>query len=67
MIETQRNGVTVGLFTLCLAGLMIGQASATKLPKESVLPLTLETKAAHATVDKCLVKETRIIFPSTQH
>ncbi len=54
MMETQDTRVKLGLLTFCLAGLMIGHASAAELPKESVLPLTLATKAAHATVDKCL-------------
>jgi uncharacterized protein GlcG (DUF336 family) len=39
---------------------MIGQASAAELPKESVLPLAMATKAAHATVDKCLADGYRV-------
>ena len=60
MIEAQRNWVKVGLFTCCVAGLMIGQASAADLPKESMLPLAMATKAAHATVDKCLADGYRV-------
>ena len=54
MIETQGPRLKIGLMTCCLGGLMIGYVSAAELPKESVLPLALATKAAHATVDKCL-------------
>jgi uncharacterized protein GlcG (DUF336 family) len=60
MIETQGIRAKVGLLTCCLAGLMIGQASAAELPKESVLPLAMATKAAHATVDKCLADGYRV-------
>jgi uncharacterized protein GlcG (DUF336 family) len=60
MIETHGIRAKVGLLTCCLAGLMIGQASAAELPKESVLPLAMATKAAHATVDKCLADGYRV-------
>lgn len=60
MIETQRNLGKVGLFTCFIAGLIIGQVSAADLPKESVLPLAMATKAAHATVDKCLADGYRV-------
>jgi uncharacterized protein GlcG (DUF336 family) len=60
MIETHGIRAKLGLLTCCLAGLMIGQASAADLPKESVLPLTMATKAAHATVDKCLADGYRV-------
>lgn len=59
MIETQDTLVKRGLTTFCLTGLMIGQASVTELPKASVLPLALATKAAHATVGKCLAEGLR--------
>ncbi len=54
MIETRGIYAKLGLLTCCLAGFMISQAWAAELPKESVLPLTLATKAAHAAVEKCL-------------
>ena len=54
MIETQGTHAKLGLIICCLTGLMISQASAADLPKESVLPLAMATKVAHATVDKCL-------------
>ena len=60
MIETHGIRVKLGLLTGCLVGLMIGQASAADLPKESVLPLALATKAAHATVDNCLADGYRV-------
>jgi uncharacterized protein GlcG (DUF336 family) len=60
MIEIHGIRAKFGLLTCCLAGLMIGQASAADLPKESVLPLTMATKAAHATVDKCLADGYRV-------
>ena len=59
-MNTQRITGKLGLFTCCFAGLMIGQAQATDLPKESVLPLAMATKAAHATVDKCLADGYRV-------
>ena len=60
MIVTQGTQVKLGLITCCLTGLMIGHALAAELPKESVLPLALATKAAHATVDKCLADGYRV-------
>lgn len=54
MIESHVTGAKLGLIAFCLAGLMAGHASAGELPKESVLPLALATKAAHVTVDQCL-------------
>lgn len=60
MIVTQDTQVKLGLITCCLAGLMIGHALAAELPKESVLPLALATKAAHAAVDKCLADGYRV-------
>jgi uncharacterized protein GlcG (DUF336 family) len=60
MIETHVTRTKVGLIAFCLAGLMAGHASATELPKESVLPLALATKAAHATVDQCLADGYRV-------
>ena len=46
-MNMQRISVKLGLLTCCLAGLLIGQASAADLPKERVLPLAMATKAAH--------------------
>jgi uncharacterized protein GlcG (DUF336 family) len=60
MIGTQGAQVKLGLITCCLTGLTIGHALAAELPKESVLPLALATKAAHATVDKCLADGYRV-------
>ncbi len=37
----------------CFASLLTTNAAAADLPKESVLPLALAAKAAHAAVDKC--------------
>ncbi len=54
MVVTQATHMKLGLLTCCLAGLMISHAWAAELPKESVLPLTLASKAAHAAVEKCL-------------
>jgi uncharacterized protein GlcG (DUF336 family) len=54
MIEAHVTGAKLGLIGFCLAGLMAGHVSAGELPKESVLPLALATKAAHAAVDQCL-------------
>ena len=42
-----------GILVLCLVGLLTSQVSAAELPRESVLPLSLATKAAQAAVDKC--------------
>ena len=42
-----------GIVYFCLMGLLTAKASATELPKESVLPLELATKAAQAAVEKC--------------
>ena len=60
MFETHGTRATLGLIAGCLAGLLIGQASAAELPKERVLPLALATKAAHATIDKCLADGYRV-------
>ncbi|MEX2492478.1 MAG: heme-binding protein [Nitrospirales bacterium] len=54
MIAAHVTRAKFGLIAFCLAGLMGGHVSAGELPKESVLPLALATKAAHATVDQCL-------------
>ena len=59
-MNTQRITGKLALLTFCVAGLMIGQAQAADLPKESVLPLAMATKAAHATVDKCLADGYRV-------
>ena len=45
--------VKFGFLSFCLMGLLTATASAADLPKESVLPLVLATKAAQATIDKC--------------
>ena len=60
MFEIIGLHVKLGLLTCCLTGLMIGHAWAADLPKESVLPLALATKAAHAAVDKCLADGYRV-------
>ncbi len=60
MIATPGICVKLGLLTCCVAGLLIGQASATDLPKESMLPLALATKAAHAAVGKCVADGYRV-------
>lgn len=60
MIGTQVTPAKLGLIIVSLAGLMIGNAWAAELPKESVLPLALATKAAHAAVDKCLANGYRV-------
>jgi uncharacterized protein GlcG (DUF336 family) len=60
MIERHVTRAMLGPITFCLAGLITGHASATELPKESVLPLALATKAAHATVDQCLADGYRV-------
>lgn len=60
MIGIHVTHAKVGFITFCLAGLMIGQTSAAELPKESVLPLSLATKAAHVAVDKCLADGYRV-------
>ncbi len=60
MSETQGMQFKVGLIICCLAGLMISQASAAELPKGSVLPLALATKAAQATIDKCFADGYRV-------
>ena len=60
MIKTQNTRVKLELITVCLAGLMIGHASAAELSKESVLPLVLATKAVHAAVDQCLADGYRV-------
>ena len=60
MIETQGTNLKLGFIACCLAGSMAGYATAAELPKESVLPLALATKAAHATVDKCLADGYRV-------
>jgi len=49
-----------GLFAFCLVGLLVASASATELPKESVLPLSLATKATQAAVDKCMADGYRV-------
>ena len=49
-----------GILALCLVGLLTANASAAELPKESVLPLSLATKAAQAAVDKCLADGYRV-------
>lgn len=59
-MNTQKIIGKLGLLTCCFAGLMMGQAQAEDLPKESVLPLAMATKAAHATVDKCLADGYRV-------
>ena len=59
-MNTQKNTGKLGLLTCCFMGLMIGQVQAAELPKESVLPLAMATKAAHATVDKCLADGYRV-------
>lgn len=59
-MNTIRIRAKLGLLTCCLAGLMVGHASAADLPKESVLPLALATKAAKASVDKCLADGYRV-------
>ncbi|WP_447971297.1 GlcG/HbpS family heme-binding protein [Nitrospira sp. M1] len=48
------------LMTCCVIGLVTAQSSAEELPRESVLPLSLATKAAHAAVDKCLADGYRV-------
>ncbi|GJL49028.1 MAG: hypothetical protein NPIRA01_02550 [Nitrospirales bacterium] len=48
------------LLTCCLVGLVTSNGWAGELPRESVLPLSLATKAAHATVDKCLADGYRV-------
>jgi uncharacterized protein GlcG (DUF336 family) len=60
MIEAQVTYTKLGLITFCLAGLMTSHVSAAELLKESVLPLALATKAAHATVDQCLADGYRV-------
>ena len=60
MMNPHGSTAKLGLLTCCLAGLLIGQASAADLPKERVLPLAMATKAAHATVDKCLADGYRV-------
>ena len=59
-MNTQRITGKLTLLTWCFAGLMIGQTQAADLPKESVLPLAMAMKAAHATVDKCLADGYRV-------
>lgn len=59
-MDIQRLTGKLGLLTCCFAGLMMGQAQAADLPKERVLPLAMATKAAHATVDKCLADGYRV-------
>ena len=49
-----------GLIAFCLVGLLTTNVSATELPKESVLPLSLAVKAAQAAVDKCLADGYRV-------
>ena len=49
-----------GLLTVCLVGALAVNASAVELPKESVLPLSLATKAAQAAVDQCLADGYRV-------
>jgi uncharacterized protein GlcG (DUF336 family) len=44
----------IGVLAFCLVGLITASVSAAELPKESVLPLSLATKAAQAAVDKCM-------------
>ncbi len=60
MIGTQVTPAKLGRLIVSLAVLMITNAWAAELPKESVLPLALATKAAHAAVDKCLADGYRV-------
>ncbi len=54
MVFSQGVHVKLGLITCCFTVLLISPTWAAELPKESVLPLTLATNAAHAAVEKCL-------------
>ncbi len=60
MVVTQGTQAKLVLITFSLLGLMLGHAWAAELPKETVLPLALATKAAHAAVDKCLTDGYRV-------
>ena len=50
----------IGVLAFCLVGLLTASVSAAELPKESVLPLSLATKAAQAAVDKCMADGYRV-------
>ncbi len=60
MVVSQGSELKRGFISCCIAGLMIGHAWAADLPKESILPLSLATKAVHAAVDTCLADGYRV-------
>ncbi len=51
--KTNYSKLESGFLTLCLGLFFTTPVLAADLPKESVLPLAMATKAAHATIDKC--------------
>ena len=53
MTNKNKLPTILGLFIFCSAVLFSINASATELPKVSVLPLSMANKAAHATLDQC--------------
>ena len=59
-VPTNLAKVKIGLLSVCLLGWATASVMAMDLPKETVLPLSLATKAAHATVDKCLADGYRV-------
>ena len=62
-IKSMRNTFsrsTFGIIIWCLAGFVASNASGTELSHERVLPLSLATKAAQATVEKCLADGYRV-------
>jgi uncharacterized protein GlcG (DUF336 family) len=59
-VHSAQLSVKCGLLGFCLIGMVTAGASATELPHENVLPLTLATKAAHAAVDQCLADGYRV-------
>lgn len=61
MVVTLDTHVKLGLITACcLLGFMTSSSEAAELPKESIFPLTLATKAVHAAVEKCLADGYRV-------
>jgi uncharacterized protein GlcG (DUF336 family) len=50
---TGHSKLIFGMAMMCLGGLLTAGASAAELPRETVLPLSLATKAAEAAVAQC--------------
>ena len=58
--QTHQTTMKIGFLGVCVFAWASANVMAMELPKEHVLPLALATKAAHATVDKCLADGYRV-------